>query len=151
MANRDDDVFLSVSITAECNTLRSPQEGPERLRLYPVKTETVPAKCNLPDNYTGIWVNTANFDAEVTINSTHMVERWKPDTGRVKQEIYICQERRGSRFVMARMGINGWYAFFDFFFLNTIQKFLLTVKKIMFVLTLCPDITTLLDIEKVKQ
>lgn len=115
MANRDDDVFLSVSITAECNTLRSPQEGPERLRLYPVKTETVPAKCNLPDNYTGIWVNTANFDAEVTINSTHMVERWKPDTGRVKQEIYICQERRGSRFVMARMGINGWYAFFDFF------------------------------------
>ena len=108
LANRDDDVFLSVSITAECNTLRSPQEGPERLRLFPVKTEIVPAKCTLPQNFTGIWVNTANFDAEVAINATYMVEKWKPDTGRVKQEIYVCQERRGTRYVMARLGINGW-------------------------------------------
>ncbi|CAG2168827.1 unnamed protein product [Oppiella nova] len=107
LANRDDDVFLSVSITAECNTLRSPQEGPERLRLFPVKTEVVPAKCTLPQNFTGIWVNTANFDAEVSINATYMVEKWRPDTGRVKQEIYVCQERRGTRFVMARLGING--------------------------------------------
>jgi len=117
LAKRDDDILLSVSITAECNTLRSPQEGPERLRLYPVKTEVVPAKCTLPQNFTGVWINTANFDAEVTINSTYMVEKWKPDTGRVKQEIYVCQERRGTRFVMARLGINGCqkdYVCFDF-------------------------------------
>lgn len=107
LANRDDDTYLSVSDTAECNVLRTPQDGPERLHLIPVKAESVPAKCLLPDNFTGIWINTANFDAEVSINSTHMVEKWSPDTGRVKQEIFVCQERRDTRFVMARLGING--------------------------------------------
>ncbi|KAF7491483.1 hypothetical protein SSS_01040 [Sarcoptes scabiei] len=107
LSNRDDDQFLSVSITAECNTLKSPQEGPERLRLFPVRTELVQSKCTLPQNFSGIWINTANFDAEVTINSTTMIERWRPDTGRIKQEIFICQEQRGSRFVMARLGVNG--------------------------------------------
>lgn len=117
LANRDDDTYLSVSITPECNSLRSPQEGPERLHLYPVKAESVPPKCLLPDNFTGIWINTANFDAEVTINATHMVEKWNPDTGRVKQEIFVCQERRDTRFVMARLGINGCqkdYVCFEF-------------------------------------
>lgn len=117
LANRDDDTFLSVSITAECNTLRSPQEGPERLHLFPVKAEDVPAKCHLPNNFTGVWVNTANFDSEVQINSTHMVEKWQPDTGRTKQEIFVCQEQRGSRYVMARLGINGCqkdYVCFEF-------------------------------------
>lgn len=88
--------------------MKSPQEGPERLRMIPVEAEIVPPKCSLPDNYTGVWINTANFDAEVTINITHMIEKWNPDTGRVKQEMYVCQEKRGSRFVMARLGINGW-------------------------------------------
>lgn len=82
LSNRDDDIYISVSITAECNTLKSPQEGPERLRMIPVEAEIVPPKCSLPDNYTGVWVNTANFDAEVTINTTHMVEKWNPDTGK---------------------------------------------------------------------
>lgn len=27
LANRDDDIYISMSATAECNTLRSPQEG----------------------------------------------------------------------------------------------------------------------------
>ncbi|UYV68942.1 hypothetical protein LAZ67_6001731, partial [Cordylochernes scorpioides] len=117
LANRDDDFFLAVSITAECNTLKNPQEGPERLHLEPVKTEVVPPKCQLPDNFTGEWINTANFDAEVIINSTHMVERWKPDQGREKIQIYVCQERRDTRFVMARFGIDGCqkdYVCFDF-------------------------------------
>ena len=30
----------------------------------------------------GEWINTANIDAEVTINSTHIVEIWHPDVGR---------------------------------------------------------------------
>ncbi|XP_076318549.1 protein undicht isoform X2 [Tachypleus tridentatus] len=117
LANRDDDEFLAASITAECNTLKTPQDGPERLRLNRVKAEIVPPKCKLPDNFTGIWINTANFDAEVNINVTHMIETWKPDQGRVQKEVYVCQERRGTRFVMARMGINGCqkdFVCFDF-------------------------------------
>lgn len=107
IGNRDDDFFISVSITAECSVLNGPQDGPERLHLEPVKTEAVPPKCKLPDNYKGVWINTANFDAEVIINETHIVERWKPDQGREKEQVYICHERRDSRFVLTRLGING--------------------------------------------
>ncbi|KAF8792934.1 hypothetical protein HNY73_004472 [Argiope bruennichi] len=107
LANRDDDFFISVSITAECNTLKTAQGGPERLHLTPVKAEYVPPRCKFDDNFTGIWINTANFDAEVIINATHIVERWKPDQGREKEQVYVCHERRDSRFVLARMGING--------------------------------------------
>lgn len=117
LANRDDDIYMSMSSTAECNTLRSPQEGPERLKLIPIKAEVVAPKCTLPHNFTGVWINTANFDAEVTINATHMVEKWNPDTGRIKKEIYICTERKDSRYVMSRLGINGCqkdFVCFDF-------------------------------------
>lgn len=107
LTNRDDEQYMSVSTTAECNVLRSPQQGPIRWRLAPIKDETVTPKCTLPQNMTGVWINTANFDAEVTIDSTKMVERWKPDTGRLKQETYVCIENRGSRYVMARLGVNG--------------------------------------------
>lgn len=107
LTNRDDEQFMSMSTGAECNMLRSPQQGPIRWRLSPIKDETVTPKCTLPQNMTGVWINTANFDAEVTIDSTKMVERWKPDTGRLKQETYVCIENRGSRYVMARLGVNG--------------------------------------------
>ncbi|XP_015930665.1 uncharacterized protein [Parasteatoda tepidariorum] len=107
IANRDDDFYISLSITAECNTLKTAQSGPERLHLKPVKAEYVPPRCKFYDNFTGIWMNTANFDAEVVINATHIVERWKPDTGRIKEQVYVCHERRDSRYVLARMGING--------------------------------------------
>lgn len=107
LTNRDDDQYISVSTTAECNVLRSPQQGPVRWRLSAIKDESVTPKCTLPQNMTGSWINTANFDAEVSIDSTRIVERWKPDTGRIKQETYVCVENRGSRYVMARLGVNG--------------------------------------------
>ena len=32
--------------------------------------------------FSGEWVNTANIDANVKINSTHIIEEWNPDVGR---------------------------------------------------------------------
>lgn len=66
-------------------------------------------RCKLPENFTGEWINTANFDADVIINRTHIIERWKPDTGRIKEQVYVCVEKRNNRYMMARHGINGWY------------------------------------------
>ncbi|XP_053209931.1 uncharacterized protein LOC128393713 [Panonychus citri] len=117
LTNRDDPTHIAVSTTAECNTLTSPQQGPERLTLHPSKAETVVPACQLPDAMRGEWINTANLDALVKINSTHMEERWRPDTGTEKEEIYVCQQRKGSRYVMARLGINGCqkdFVCFDF-------------------------------------
>lgn len=35
LKNRDDDLFIGVSITAECNTLRTVEKSPERLHITP--------------------------------------------------------------------------------------------------------------------
>ena len=53
------------------------------MQLTPVRQVTVEPGCLLPENFTGEWVNTANIDADVVINSTHIVETWHPDVGRL--------------------------------------------------------------------
>ncbi len=77
-----------------------------------VKSEIVEPSCKLPLNYTGDWINTANLDADVVINSTHIVETWWPDEGRYRKTVYVCKEKRGSRYLMARLTVDGWYSFF---------------------------------------
>lgn len=108
LRNRDDDLYIAASITAECNILKGSESAPERLRLTPVKSEIVIPSCKLPQNYTGDWINTANLDADVIINSTHIVETYWPDEGRYRKTVYVCKEKRGSRYLMARLTVDGW-------------------------------------------
>ncbi|XP_011302119.1 uncharacterized protein udt [Fopius arisanus] len=117
LKNRDDDLYIGVSITAECNTLKTPEKSPERLRITPVKTEVVVPGCRLPQNMSGEWINTANIDADISINETHITEEWHPDEGRNRKTIYICREQRDTRFMMARLTVDGCqkdYICFDF-------------------------------------
>nr|CAG4651685.1 EOG090X03AK [Triops cancriformis] len=117
LKNRDDDLYMGSSITPECNTLKSPEESPERYRLTPVKGEIVTPGCNLPSNFSGNWINTANIDADVFINQTHIVETWYPDEGRYRQTVYTCKEMRDSRILMTRQNVDGCqkdYVCFDF-------------------------------------
>uniref|UniRef100_T1J8A6 Uncharacterized protein n=1 Tax=Strigamia maritima TaxID=126957 RepID=T1J8A6_STRMM len=107
LKNRDDDLFLGISITPDCSVLKTPQESPERLQLTPVKAEVVIPGCNFPQNFTGSWINTANIDAEVIMNTTHIIETWHPDTYRYRRHIYVCQEQRGERYMLARLGVDG--------------------------------------------
>jgi len=37
LKNRDDDDYMGKSITPECNTLKSPEDSPERYRMTPGK------------------------------------------------------------------------------------------------------------------
>ncbi|CAG0890090.1 unnamed protein product, partial [Cyprideis torosa] len=107
LRNREDDLYIGASITAECNVLKSVEESPERYKLYPVKSEVVDPGCTFPSNFTGNWINTANVDAKVVINATHIVERVYPDVGRWLETVYVCRERRGTRFMLARLGTYG--------------------------------------------
>ncbi|PSN44406.1 hypothetical protein C0J52_05747 [Blattella germanica] len=111
LKNRDDDLYIGVSITAECNTLKTPEKSPERLRITPVKSEVVEAGCRLPQNFSGDWINTANIDADIFINETHIIETWYPDEGRYRRTIYVCREQRDTRYMMARLTD---YVCFDF-------------------------------------
>merc|ERR1712025_1051277 len=85
LKNRDDDYFLGQSITPECNQIRTVEQAPVRMELDPVRSLTVEPGCFLPENFTGQWVNTANIDADVVINSTHIIETWYPDVGRQRR------------------------------------------------------------------
>lgn len=106
--------------------------------------------CRLPQNYSGDWVNTANMDADVFINETHIIETWYPDEARFRRTIYICREQRGSRYMMARLTVDGWYEIFIFYNLYTYYSIILNiVKKIMCVLILYHDIIILFAIEEV--
>lgn len=117
LKNREDDYYLGASITPECNVLKSVEKAPERMRLKPVQSPRVEPGCLLPENFTGEWINTANIDANVAINSTHIVEIWHPDVARWRKAVYICMEQRDSRYMMARLTIDGCqvdYQCFDF-------------------------------------
>ncbi|XP_023330800.1 uncharacterized protein LOC111703156 [Eurytemora carolleeae] len=115
LKNRDDDYFIGVSITPECNQIRTVEEAPQRMLLTPVKQVTVQPGCFLPENFTGEWINTANIDAEVTINSTHIVEIWHPDVGRTRKNIYVCKEQKDNRYMMARLTVEGCQVDFQCF------------------------------------
>ncbi|KAK4875985.1 hypothetical protein RN001_012407 [Aquatica leii] len=117
LKNRDDDLYIGVSITAECNTLNTVEKSPERLHIKPVKSEIVEPGCRLPQNFSGDWINTANIDADIFINETHIIETWYPDEGRYRRTIYVCREQRDSRVMMARLTVDGCqkdYICFDF-------------------------------------
>jgi len=107
MKNRDDDYFLGQSITPECNQIKTVEQAPIRMQMVPVRPTIVEPGCLLPENFTGEWINTANIDANVVINSTHIVETWNPDVGRWRKAIYICVEQRDSRYMMARLTVDG--------------------------------------------
>uniref|UniRef100_A0A182W2K8 Uncharacterized protein n=1 Tax=Anopheles minimus TaxID=112268 RepID=A0A182W2K8_9DIPT len=117
LKNRDDDLYLGVSITAECNTLKTVEKSPERLRITPVKADVIEPGCRFPQNFTGEWINTANIDGDVKINETHIVETYKPDQSRYRRTIYVCREQRDTRIMMARLTVDGCqtdYVCFDF-------------------------------------
>lgn len=87
LKNRDDDLYIGVSIMAECNTLKTPGKSPERMRITPVKAEVVEPGCRLSQNISGDWVNTANIDPDVFINEAHFIETYYPDRARYRHII----------------------------------------------------------------
>jgi len=82
---------------------------PERFCFISVKSEVVEPGCRLPQNFSGDWINTANIDADIFINETHIIETWYPDEGRYRRTIYVCRQQRDTRYMMARLTVDGWY------------------------------------------
>lgn len=81
-----------------------------------VKSEVVVPGCRLPQNFTGEWINTANIDADIVINETHIIETYYPDEGRYRRTIYVCHEQRDTRIMMARLSVEGWLVLEIFFY-----------------------------------
>lgn len=63
------------------------------------------------------------MDADVFINETHVIETWYPDEARFRRTIYVCREQRGSRYMMARLTVDGWYRIFVFYCVLFLSSF----------------------------
>ncbi|XP_069961245.1 uncharacterized protein [Cherax quadricarinatus] len=104
--NREDDLYLGHSITPECSPLKTPENSPIRFRLSYVKHEVVPPGCFLPRNLTGDWQSTGPGEPHLTINATHIQETtWRGYSA--KTSIYVCLQHRGSRYLMAKLSVEG--------------------------------------------
>lgn len=82
------------------------------VRLYTTKSSISNlTKLNQTSNkysLAGDWINTANIDADVFINETHIIETYYPDEGRYRRTIYVCKEQKDTRVMMARLTVDGW-------------------------------------------
>ncbi|KAK4875987.1 hypothetical protein RN001_012409 [Aquatica leii] len=117
LKNLDSDLYLGVSTTADCSTLNTVENSPERLHIKPVQPEIIEPGCRLPQNFSGNWINTANMDADIFINETHIIETWNYDNGRSSNTTYVCKEQHDSLVMMARLTIGSCqkeYVCFDF-------------------------------------
>ncbi|CAL4068865.1 unnamed protein product, partial [Meganyctiphanes norvegica] len=104
--SREDDLYLGISHTPDCSLVRTPEDSPIRVRLTPAKHEHVTPGCIMPYNMTGNWVSTGKREARVKINETHLLETtWHAYTTRTSA--YVCQEKRGNRYLMAKLSIHG--------------------------------------------
>lgn len=114
LQNRDDDLYLSHSLSASCGGLKSARGGPVMFRMtpMPVQPRAVEPGCVLPANYTGRWINTANTDSDILINATHIEERARPDRGAEQQTFFVCKQQYGNRYLMARLAIGGCQVYY---------------------------------------
>jgi len=123
----DNTRYYTITRWAECSSLKSPYDGPIRLRVYPAYigslgksvygTDLVSPSCNFPRNFTGRWFTTAEFDSEVIINATHMFWTTKLDQYTFRQSIFSCQQNRDSRYLVTAVTVGRCevdYVCFDF-------------------------------------
>ncbi|XP_045118483.1 uncharacterized protein LOC123508688 isoform X1 [Portunus trituberculatus] len=104
--DREEDLYMGLSITPECLVLKTPQNSPVRFRLSYAKHEIIPPGCYLPRNLTGKWESSGIGEAQMVINSTHITETmWRGYAA--KTTTYTCLEQRGNRYLMAKQSVEG--------------------------------------------
>ncbi|XP_050692981.1 uncharacterized protein LOC126983871 isoform X2 [Eriocheir sinensis] len=104
--DREDDLYMGVSLTPECSVLKTPQSSPLRFRFSYAKHEVITPGCYLPRNLTGKWQSTGLGEAQIVINATHIRETtWRGYAA--KTTSYACLEQRGNRYLMAKLSVEG--------------------------------------------
>lgn len=111
----DNTRYYALSRWAECSTLRTPYDGPYRLKLWPAYigslgvsvygVDLVQPGCNFPRNFTGTWYTTAEFDSDVIINNTHIYLKTKIDEYTYQESIFTCQQQRDSRYLVTAVTV----------------------------------------------
>ncbi|CAF3877687.1 unnamed protein product, partial [Rotaria sordida] len=118
LTRKDQPQWFAKSLFAECSSLSSPTDGPEKVIITPIIPEEPIASCYFPSNLTGQWINTANVNARVLINSTHIHEIAKVNNrGWLRETYYVCQQTSRSQYLVKSVTKGecfSYYICFDF-------------------------------------
>ncbi|CAK9302472.1 unnamed protein product [Gordionus sp. m RMFG-2023] len=107
LTRRDQPLHMTKSSRASCSELRNAREGPEMLRLTQMEFSRVLPTCHFPKNFSGNWINTANYDSRVVINSTHIYEENLQNQMLLRKTYYVCKESMGNYYLTARLSYSG--------------------------------------------
>ncbi|KAF6035131.1 hypothetical protein EB796_006554 [Bugula neritina] len=103
----DNQLRYTMSTTPNCNELQTEYEGPWRFLYQPALTnqqvELLQPACMLPQNFSGTWFTSSEFDSHVTINATHIQFNTKYTTFTSVDTFYSCQQTRDTRFLMKQV------------------------------------------------
>ncbi|CAM4925278.1 unnamed protein product [Rotaria socialis] len=118
LSRKDQPQWFAKSLFAECSSLSSPTDGPEKVIITPIIPEEPIASCFFPSNLTGQWINTANVNARVLINATHIHEIAKVNNrGWLRETYYVCQQTSRSQYLVKAVTKGecfSYYICFDF-------------------------------------
>ncbi|CAF4547228.1 unnamed protein product [Rotaria sp. Silwood2] len=118
LTRKDQPQWFAKSLFAECSSLSSPTDGPEKVIITPIIPEEPTSSCYFPSNLTGQWINTANVNARVLINATHIHEIAKVNNrGWLRETYYICQQTSRSQYLVKSVTKGecfSYYICFDF-------------------------------------
>lgn len=118
LTRKDQPQWLTKSLYASCQQLYSPTDGPEKVIITPEVPKYVEPRCFFPQNFSGEWVNTANINAKIVINHTHIYEVARVDNrGWLRETYYVCQQAGRNQYLV-RAVTKGecfdYYICFDF-------------------------------------
>jgi len=101
LTRKDQPQWFTKSLYATCQSLFSPTDGPEKVIITPIVPREVEAKCFFPQNFSGEWVNTANINAKIVINNTHIYESARVDNrGWLRETYYVCQQASRNQYLV---------------------------------------------------
>ena len=101
LTRKDQPQWLTKSLYATCQSLYSPTDGPEKVIITPEVPRHIEPKCFFPQNFSGEWVNTANINAKIIINHTHIYESARVDNrGWLRETYYVCQQAGRNQYLV---------------------------------------------------
>lgn len=101
LTRKDQPRWFTKSLYASCQALYSPTDGPEKVIITPVVPREVESKCFFPQNFSGEWINTANINAKIIINNTHIYEAARVDNrGWLRETYYVCQQAGRNQYLV---------------------------------------------------
>ncbi|XP_067938193.1 uncharacterized protein [Watersipora subatra] len=97
----------TMSSTPSCKELADERDGPWRMvttpALTPDQMDHLQPSCMLPQNFSGTWFTSSEYDSDVKINATHIHFNTRYTSFSSVDTFFSCQQTRDTRFLMKQV------------------------------------------------